>query len=46
MTTHISRRFFLASACCAAAAPIVTAGDIGNTIFPGMTFDRSASYLR
>ena len=24
MTTHISRRFFLASACCAAAAPIVT----------------------
>ena len=24
----------------------VTAGDIGNTIVPGMTFDRSASYLR
>ena len=24
----------------------VTAGDIGNTIFPGMTFDRLASYLR
>ena len=24
----------------------VTAGDIGNTIFPGMSFDRSASYLR